>query len=109
MPLYTYHCLVCGKVFDFHSSIAERNILKICDCGNKAERDEATELRTSGDTSVMMSHERASYAMGVNLRQIPQAVKLYPGSEYDSKGRLIIHSRKHKLFEMRRRGMTEFE
>jgi len=57
----------------------------------------------------LVDRPRWSNTMGVNPRQIPQAVKLYPGSVYNEKGQLLIRNRKHKLFEMKRRGMVELE
>lgn len=109
MPLYTYKCDKCDKVFDQIEEIRDRDKQQTCECGGKASRDVETELNNTSDISAMQSHERFSFAMGVNKRQIPQAMKKYPGSEYDSRGFLKIKSRKHKLFEMKRRGLIEFE
>ena len=57
----------------------------------------------------LVNNERISRSMGVNIRQIPEAMKRYPGSEYDGRGYLKIHNRKHKIQEMKRRGLVEFE
>jgi hypothetical protein len=60
----------------------------------------------------MRSRERYSKAMGVNPEQIAQAERNFPGSEYvksgPNAGDLIIRDRKHKLREMKRRGMDEY-
>ena len=55
----------------------------------------------------MVENPRWSESMGVTPEQIPEAMRTFPGSEYDSEGRLLITSRKHKKFEMKRRGYTE--
>ena len=55
----------------------------------------------------LVHNERWSESMGVVPNQIAEAERTFPGSEYDSEGRLRIKNRKHKLFEMKRRGYTE--
>jgi hypothetical protein len=58
----------------------------------------------------LVNNERWSDAMGVNPDQIPEAMKIFPGSTYDSEsGRLLIKNRKHKLFEAKRRGYAELD
>jgi hypothetical protein len=57
----------------------------------------------------LVNNERYSEAMGVTEEQIPEAMRTFPGSEYDSTGRLLIRNRKHKLAEMKRRGYVEFD
>ena len=57
----------------------------------------------------LVNNERWSRAMGVNIRQIPEAMKLYPGSVYDSRGYLRVDNRKRKLERMKQRGLIEYE
>lgn len=57
----------------------------------------------------LVDNERWSESMGVTPEQIPEAVKTFPGSTYDSTGRLLIKNRKHKLQEMKKRGYVEFD
>ena len=57
----------------------------------------------------LVNNERWSESMGVTEEQIPEAMKTFPGSTYDSTGRLLIKNRKHKLFEAKRRGYAELD
>ena len=55
----------------------------------------------------LVNNERFSEAMGVQPHQIDEAMQKFPGSEYNAEGALKIESRKHKLYEMKRRGYAE--
>jgi hypothetical protein len=57
----------------------------------------------------LVNNERWSDAMGVVPNQIPEAERTFPGSKYDSDGRLLIKNRRHKLYEMKRRGYAELD
>ncbi|MHC4332614.1 MAG: hypothetical protein ACYSTZ_00085 [Planctomycetota bacterium] len=57
----------------------------------------------------LVNNERWSDSMGVQPHQIPEAMQIFPGSTYDSEGRLLIKNRKHKLFEAKRRGYAELD
>lgn len=110
MPRYSYKCKKCGEVIDCYSSIATRNDPIKCFCGGTAARDVEVELNSAGAfDETTKEHIRFSSSMGVNPRQIPEAMKVYPGSEYTADGRLIINSRKDKLKKMKERGFVEFE
>jgi len=53
---------------------------------------------------------RYSEAMGVNIDVIPEAMRMFPDSEYHPEtGALLIKNRAHKLKEMKRRGYDEFD
>ena len=55
-------------------------------------------------------NERYSEAMGVQVEQIPEAMRMFPDSEYHPEtGALRIKNRAHKLKEMKRRGCAEFD
>ena len=108
MPFYTYECTECHDVFDDFKTISKRDTT-YCNCGNTAKRNLAAELATSSDcTRLMKDNQRWSWSMGVHLKQIPDMVKAYPGSEYHPEtGQLLIRNRQHKLHEMKRRGYEE--
>jgi hypothetical protein len=57
----------------------------------------------------LVNNERWSDSMGVQPHQIPEAMQTFPGSTYDSDGRLLIKNRKHKLYEAKRRGYAELD
>ena len=57
----------------------------------------------------LVDNERWSESMGVTPEQVPEATRTFPGSVYDSEGRLLIKNRKHKIQEMRRRGYAELD
>jgi hypothetical protein len=57
----------------------------------------------------LVENERWSESMGVTPEQIPEAMRTFPGSVYDSTGRLLIKNRKHKIQEMKRRGYAELD
>ena len=74
-----------------------------CVCGKKMAR-----VISLPNTDIV-ENVRLSNSMGVNPRQIPEAMRKYPGSEYSPDGRLIVHSRKDKLQKMKQRSLVEFE
>jgi hypothetical protein len=102
---------VCGFKFDEFRRIKHRNDAGKCpECLHSAGRDIKTELNSgSAFDATCQEHERWSWAMGVCPEQIPEAMKNFPGSEYHPEtGQLRVKSRKHKLSEMKRRGMEEY-
>lgn len=50
---------------------------------------------------------RKSRAMAVNPRDIPNAIRKWPGSRYDKKGLLEISSRAEKKIRMKQRCLVE--
>jgi putative FmdB family regulatory protein len=112
MPVYGGYCDTCNRNFDYISTIHLRNTSPDCPfCGGEqTRRDIKYELSTCTNfDETCKEHERWSWAMGVNVEQIPEAIKAFPGSEYNPKtGQLRVKSRAHKLQEMKRRGMEEY-
>ena len=110
-----YNCTSCGHTGGLIERGSEFN--KSClNCGGKITR---YKMRfgykphmqfdvENGIDGLMKENERWSWAMAVNPENIEKAMKQYPGSTYNSKGQLRIKSRAHKLMEMRRRGMEEW-
>lgn len=107
MPYYTAKCLGCKKVFQYISTIAKRNEPVKCECGWVANRDIEEELAPGPMVKLVAGNERWSLSMGVPVSQIEKFKKLYPGSTYDSKGRLLIKDRKDKLRQAKERGFVE--
>lgn len=102
MPIYDYKCNKCGKETEQVRSIDDRNSPFKCKCGGKLKRVWSNPHHIN---ATMVNNERWSETMGINPDQIPEAMKLFPGSEYHPEtGALKIKNRKHKLFEMKRRG-----
>jgi len=103
MPIYCYRCQLGHTTEDFKKKPKPSKHLKCKVCGERASRDISLEhIHTDcGDA------ERWSDAMGINLDQIAQAMKTFPGSEYNQEGQLKIKNRNHKKLEMKRRGYVE--
>ena len=82
-------------------------------CGKRLRRfrikigEERRKFDRCGVDAVMVENERWSWSMGVNPKDIPKAMKQFPGSEYNHEGQLRVKSRHHKLQEMKRRGLVE--
>ena len=55
-----------------------------------------------------VDNERWSWAMAVNPENIPEAMKKYPGSQYNERGQLLVRNRSEKLRHMKMRGMEEY-
>lgn len=109
MARYSYKCSKCGMIFDHIECVVHRNNVQVCPgCNGSAVRDVAVEYASMSNVDVTCKENtRYSRSMGVNPEQIPAAMKWFRGSEYHPDGSLIIHSRQHKLSEMKRRGMVE--
>jgi putative FmdB family regulatory protein len=109
VPRYSFKCSKCGMIFDHIVPSVHRNEAQVCPgCDGPANRDVAVEYASMGNVDApCKENTRYSNSMGVNPEQIPAAEKAFPGSEYHPDGRLIIHSRQHKISEMKRRGMIE--
>lgn len=109
MPSYTATCK-CGKTFRYMSTISGRNEPTECECGLMANRDVGAELAPRESSHKWITeNERWSTAAGVPPSQVEEFRKRFPDSTYRDDGRLLIKNRKHKLYEMKRRGMIEFD
>lgn len=107
MPLYDYKCRKCGRIFEKIESMKNYMKDQKCKCGGKGKR-----VLTIGENradELMKDNPRWSEAMGINPDQLPEFRKVFPDSTYDSRGRLLIKNRAHKLLEMKRRGYVEYE
>lgn len=107
MPIYVYRC-DCGRVVEefTHEYCPPANL--VCNgCGGIAQR--RLDMELGSVDSQQVENPRWSASMGVEPNQIPDAMRLFPGSEYHPvSGDLLIKNRKHKLDEMKRRGYTEY-
>lgn len=109
MPLYTAKCLVCDKVFNYWSSIDQRNLPQVCECGGQANRDIESELNLGTGMKWITEKERWSVSMGVPASQVEEFRKRFPNSTYDNQGRLLIKSRSDKLRQAKERGFVELD
>jgi len=108
MPSYTARCTKCDKVFEYFSSISERNKPVECECGSMANRDVEAELAPRPGVKFVTENERWSISMGCPQSQIEEFRKRFPNSVYDNKGRLLVKNRRDKLRQMKERGMMEW-
>ncbi len=60
-----------------------------------------------GVDAMMGENERWSWSMGVAQEDIPKAMQMYPGSEYNSEGQLKISNRSDKIRKMKQRNLVE--
>lgn len=104
MPIYVYRCGDGHITEDIVPVFEPRATVDCSVCGKPASRSYSDE----GFSTDLVSNERWSESMGVNVEQISQAQKTFPGSEYHPEtGALKIKNRKHKVYEMKRRGYSE--
>jgi len=82
-------CEGCGEIVKTHKIIFKKH---------------HNPKRTNYVDVMMDDRPRWSDAMGINPEQLPDFLKRYPDSTYDSEGRLLIKNRAHKIKEMSRRG-----
>jgi len=106
--IYSYRCENCGMEFDEHCSMKDRNKIKKCpSCNHGASRNLVAEM-TNVDSQHKENH-RWSWAMGVNVDQIPEMKKRYPDRTYHERtGQLLVKSRQHKKQLLREHGMIEY-
>lgn len=105
MAQYPYKCLKCGLEFDEFHSMKSAPLRVPCQCGAIACRN----WNAYGAVdATMKENTRWSLSMGCNVKNIPEMLKQYPGSEYHPKtGRLKIKHRQHKLQMLKQRDMVE--
>jgi len=110
LPIYSFRCKECKKVFDNLCNIADRNKPTKCDCGGEATRDVEYEVNHIGRIDeTCKEHERYSLSMGVPTCQVNQFRKMFPNSTYRDDGALLIKSRKDKIRQMKERNMEEMD
>jgi putative FmdB family regulatory protein len=103
MPIYQYKC-PCNFEFEVYTKTYKPSTYITCEkCGKKAKKI------ISLPNTDLVNNERWSNTMGVNPRQIPEAMKKYPGSVYNQKGQLRIDNRKDKLKKAKERGFRELD
>lgn len=105
MPIYVYKCECGNTIEDFLSTYNPKKTAVCANCGKNANRSFSSERKNTD----LVNNERWSESMGVMPEQVPEAMTTFPGSTYDSEGRLLIKNRKHKLFEAKRRGYAELD
>lgn len=109
MPNYTYRCMVCSKVFDYSSSVADRNNPQTCECGCSAVRDVEEELKVGIRPNWITENNRWSISMGVPAKQVNEFRTRFPNSVYSDDGRLLVKNRKDKMRQAKERGFVELD
>ena len=103
MPIYDFKCKdghISEELMSIHRAAKS---IQCHTCGKKAKRI------ISNINTDLVENVRYSEAMGVNVEQIPEAMRTFPGSEYHPEtGALKITSRKDKLAKMKERGYVEY-
>jgi putative FmdB family regulatory protein len=103
MPIYEYQCK-CGHIDQkYVKKIYSKSKMLCSKCGKWMKK-----IFSQVNTDIV-DRPRFSSAMGVNISQIEQAKKAYPGSEYNYRGDLLVRNRQHKKQLMRQRGLIELD
>ena len=112
-----FYCPVCGNMKIDKKDFEDNR----CPCGREIRRytirvndkGELEKAKTGVDLLEKYS-PRLSYSMAISPRQLPEAMKLWPDSEYvpDKRGDMLllkVNSRQDKLRKMSERGLIELE
>jgi len=83
MPFYAYRCSKCDKSFEIAAPMADSAKPRKCECGAKAVRDIQAEHGRGNVDGLIKDNIRWSWSLGVDPRQIPEAMKLHPGAEFN--------------------------
>lgn len=105
MPIYEYICPQGHEHEELMSGYNPPDSPACPQCGAYCRRNRSAEYVHTD----CMDHPRWSEAMGVNPDQIPEAMRRFPGSTYDSEGRLLVKNRADKKKKMKERGYIEFD
>ena len=105
MPTYVYRCTEGHVTEDVIPRMDPKPMVDCKVCGQPSSRSYRDEAKNTD----IIDNERWSESMGVTPEQVPEAMRTFPGSVYDSSGRLLIKNRKHKIQEMKRRGYAELD
>lgn len=104
MPIYEFQCGNCGhKDEKYVKRIFQRPRMMCSKCGKWMKRT------FSQVNATMNGYPHWSGSMGVNVSQIPEYKKYYPGAVFNKRGDILVKSRNHKKEIMRRRGLVELE
>lgn len=105
MPFYEYICPDKHEHQRFypHCSPAKRPTCPTCK--KKSRRNYRKEAKYTD----CVDRPRWSDAMGVHPDQIPEAMRRFPGSQYNSEGQLLVESRADKKKKMKERGYVELD
>ena len=108
MPSYRARCEKCDEIFEYFSSIYNRNSPPSCECGGSTVRNIEAELASVGSRPKWVTdNPRWSLSMGVPQASLEEYRKRFPNSTYDDRGRLLIKNRKDKLRQIKERDMVE--
>jgi putative FmdB family regulatory protein len=107
MPDYLFKCYDCDEEVEVTCTMSKRPKSLPCPkCGKDIFQHFGGRKLTNG----FKDNPRESRAMGVHPSQIGQAMKKWPGSEYNPRtGRLKIRNRTEKMTRLRQRGLIEYD
>ena len=106
IPKYIFKCYGCDEEVEEVCTISKRSeFLKCSKCGKKIFQHFGGRKTSNG----FKDSPRESLSMGVDVSQIPEAMKRFPGSRYNPKtGALKIQNRTEKKVRMRQRNYCEY-
>lgn len=113
LQVFNYHCKTCKKDIQRKESIDFdwiRNkegkeiytLLEKCECGGELDSG-IYRPPYCGQKAGMITIENVT--MGISLEQVPEAMKMYPGSEYNERGNLVTKGVRQQEKEALRRGL----
>lgn len=108
LPVFNYHCKTCKKDIQRKESIDFDWIKGVftysekCECGGELDSG-YYRPPYCGQKAGMITIENIT--MGISLEQVPEAMKMYPGSEYNERGNLVTKGVRQQEKEALRRGL----
>jgi len=107
MPTYNFKCYDCKVEVEETCTMSKRpKSLKCPECGKEIFQHFGDRKLSNG----YKDNPRESRAMGVLPHQIPDAMKKWPGSEYNPQtGKLKVRNRTEKLARIKQRNLIEFD
>jgi len=79
-----------------------------CACGGEAVRSLQLEHAQGNVDGLMVDNPRWSWSLGINPKQIKEAMAKHPGAVFNEKGQMLIRNRQEKKQRMREANMIEF-
>lgn len=102
MPIYNYHCKVCGKRFTSSIPISDYNKTSQCECGNYADHDIRADHIDGGVDRMMREYTfdgdggTRMYAGAYLANQKEEAHRNHPGRDFVERNGALIPVIKHR-------------